>query len=91
MPLTIAIIILTLSFILSKYFQYKSLRYFKEKYDLIKQNFLFYHVFYPPNKYYVDIKGIKLRNKAAVIFTVGLVLAVLCFIVLSFLLKINAY
>ncbi len=84
MPLAAATIILIISFILNKYFVFKSLKYLKEEYDLIKQNFLFFQVFYPPNKYYADTKGIKLKNKGAAIFAIGLALAIFCFIVLAF-------
>lgn len=62
--------VLFLSFLILKFYQFKSLKYFKDQYKTIKPYFLFHGVYYQ-DKYYSDKKGIKYRNIGAVVFIIG--------------------
>jgi|GEM_PF-4763144 len=73
----VGVIILIISYIILKYFQFKSLKYLKEEYEFLKRNLLFFQATFPPKKYYADIEGIKLRNKGALFFLFGGIIAFL--------------
>ena len=73
-----SVILLVIAFAIQKYFQYKSLKYLHKEYENLKHSYFTFHVFYPPDEYYENIKGPRLRNIGASIgLTLGFI-AILC-------------